>query len=663
MRSSAETSYLPAQMPPQRWSNWYLTALKSAVGLLLVLLIVLFWLLRQNEAEEQRSTLIADVLWLEQSISFHLEGNAEQLRQLATNLANEHDGRSVFELNGKYLLNNSPDIQQLIWVDAAQQVVASLPTQTLPRLGVDGLGNEVQARSIAMASKLGKTVYTEAYSAADVTQVEVYSPIFANGRYRGSLIGVYSLNTLLKTMVPWWFAEKYQVTIQDASGNTLASKSKISAAMTKISYSVPFDPPGFGLVFQVSAYRNSTNMAQTMIAALIILLAAAVLLSLLALRGHIRRRLAAEYALRSEHAFRNAMENSLTVGMRARNLEGRIIYANPAFCQMTGYSIEELMNARPPMPYWPTEEIDRAQAFHDHAIDWQMPREGVEFRFVRKDGTPFDALVYEAPLIDADGKHTGWMASIVDVTARKKVEDLWRSQQERLQFTSRLITMGELASSLAHELNQPLAAIANYNASCRNKLETGRFTVDDLKGIVAKLAVQVQRAGRIVGRVHDFVRKSEPKLAPCDLALIVDDSIGFIEATAKLARIRITHEFPEHCPPLMADRAMLEQVMLNLMRNGLEAMRNAPSERRRLHVALSEVEGQMLIRVIDFGEGIPPEVQSKLFTPFFTTKAEGMGMGLNICRSIVEFHQGRLWVEDNPEGGTIACVTLPIATP
>jgi two-component system sensor histidine kinase DctS len=113
----------------------------------------------------------------------------------------------------------------------------------------------------------------------------------------------------------------------------------------------------------------------------------------------------------------------------------------------------------------------------------------------------------------------------------------------------------------------------------------------------------------------------------------------------------------------MADQVMLEQVLLNLMRNALEAMNDQPSERRRLTIKLSQLENQMEIRVIDLGPGISTEVQEKLFTPFFSTKAEGMGMGLNICRSIIEFHQGRLWVENNPEGGTIFVITLPIGLP
>ena len=646
---------------PLKWSKWYLTALKLAVGLLLVLLIVLLWLLRQHEADEQRSTLIADVLWLEQSFDFRLESNADLIQQLALDLAQDQNPKSLFKIRGQHLLRTEPEIQQLIWIDESLEQIDLMPARKLPRLGHDGISSVAQKRSAEIAGKMGKPVYTEAYQTPDSFQFEVFFPIYENNQYRGSLIAVYSFNELLKQLVPWWFAEKYQVRILDANGSTLASKSKLSNAATTHSYTLPFDPPGYGTTLQILSYRGTRNLAQTLITILIVSLAAAVFWSLWIMRGHIERRLAAEQALRAEHAFRKAMEDSLTVGMRARDRDGRLTYANPAFCNMVGFSAEELMSAKPPMPYWAPEDQERAQTMHNAVIEGKAPSEGFELRFMRKNGTRFDALIYEAPLIDADGQHTGWMASVVDVTARKHIEEIARQQQEKLQLTSRLVTMGEMASTLAHELNQPLAAITSYTAGCLNKLNSGDFTLDELKTALGKLGIQAQRAGRIIRHVHDFVRKSEPKLALCDLAEIIDDSVGFIEPAAKLLNIRIVRKIPGRRPELMADRVMLEQVLLNLMRNGIESMSDASVEDRRLMIKLSQIDDQMQIEVIDRGCGIAPELKDKLFTPFFSTKPEGMGMGLNICRSIIEFHRGRLWVEDNPDGGTIFIIALPIS--
>ncbi|MDR2787384.1 MAG: PAS domain S-box protein [Candidatus Accumulibacter sp.] len=649
-----------------KWSNWYLIALKLAIGLLIALLIALFWLLRQDEVNEQRSTLIADVLWLEQSVSFHLEVGARDFQQLANDLSNEANPLPLFRLRSEYLLKSSPDILQIVWMDANGAVRERMPArEPPPPLGADGLNDLTYRHSIDVAHKLGKTLFTDAYFASGEARFEVYSPIFENNRFRGVLVGVYSFNALLKDLVPWWFAEKYRVRVLDSGGNTLASNSKISNAEMTIDYAIAFDPPGFGMVLKVDAYRGGGDLSRNLLAVMVIALAATVLSSLWVMRGHIQRRIAAEQARRSEHAFRKAMEDSLTIGMRARDLDGREIYVNPVFCQMVGFSESELLGAVPPMPYWAPEEIDRAMSINDSRIDGGSPPKEVEIRLMRKDGSRLDALIHEAPLIGADGRQAGWMASILDVTARNQAEELYRQQQEKLQTTSRLVTMGELASTLAHELNQPLAAIASYTAGCLNKLESGNFSVEELQTALTRLGVQAQRAGHIIRRVHDFVHKSEPKLAPCNLIEVIDDSIGLIDPAAKLAHVRITREIFADFPELMVDRIMIEQVLLNLMRNAIEAMSAPPvsPERQRLTVRLEQAGDQARISVIDWGPGIPPEIQDKLFTPFFSTKTDGMGMGLNICRSIIEFHRGRLWVEGNPEGGVILVISLPLIQP
>src|SRR5574343_1915703 len=187
----------------------------------------------------------------------------------------------------------------------------------------------------------------------------------------------------------------------------------------------------------------------------------------------------------------------------------------------------------PPMPYWVPEQIDETFAMHQAVLAGMAPPDGFEMTFQRKSGEHFHALVYEAKLIDGNGKHTGWMASVLDITERKRAEELARQQQEQLQFTSRLVTMGEMASTLAHELNQPLAAIASYNTGCLNMAEQPDCQVAELRPALEKIGVQAQRAGKIIRRVHDFVRKSEPKRAPCHLGEIIEDCLGFVEAEAR----------------------------------------------------------------------------------------------------------------------------------
>ncbi len=658
-----ETSLTHANEPrrsgPLKWSNSYLSLLRLAVGLLFILLISLLWLLHRQEIDEQRTTLIADVLWIEQSLRFHLDVNAEQLQQLAIDLPSARQMRDMFDVRAQHILKNNPEIMQLLWLDAHSRTLRGLPTQLPAHNEEESVDNRPQNRLLELA-RLGKPIYSDSYVLDGEARFEIYVPIFAGQRFQGALVAIYSLPNLLKQQVPWWFAEKYQVRIIDENGNTLASKSKVDAAPTSLNYSVPLDPPGYGELLQVTAYRGSGNLAQTLIATLILILAAAVFWSLWAVRGSIQRRLQAEQALRAEYAFRKSMEDSLMVGMRARDLHGRITYANPAFLKMVGYSAPELIGRDPPMPYWAPEEMERTLQLHKRVLQGDAPHHGFEIPLMHRSGKRFDALIYEAPLIDADGRQTGWMGSIIDVTERRRTEELARQQQEKLQITARLVTMGEMASTLAHELNQPLAAITSYNAGCLNKLDSGNFDIPVLKEALGKLAVQAQRAGHIIRRVHDFVRKSEPKLAACDLAEVIDNSIGFIEATAKRHRVRIVREIQGMRPQLLADQVMLEQVLLNLMRNGIEAMTDTPVAEKRLTITLAQRDNQMEIRVIDRGGGIAPEIADKLFTPLFSTKQDGMGMGLNICRSIVEFHHGRLGVESNPDRGTLFIISLPI---
>jgi len=330
---------------------------------------------------------------------------------------------------------------------------------------------------------------------------------------------------------------------------------------------------------------------------------------------------------------------------------------------MTGFSSEELVDRSPPMPYWVPEQLDETMALHQAVMAGDAPPDGFEITLQRKDGERFEALIYEAPLIDGSGRHTGWMASVLDVTERRRAQELARQQQEQLQFTSRLVTMGEMASTLAHELNQPLAAIASYNTGCLNLLAKDNPDTQDIRQALEKLGVQAQRAGRIIRRVHDFVRKSEPRRAPIELSEIIDDCIGFIEAEARKRHVTLESRVAA-LPPVLADRLMLEQVMLNLIRNAMDAMAGTPAAQRLLQVSATSGDNEVLVSIADNGCGIAPEVREKLFTAFFTTKPEGMGVGLSICRSIIEFHRGRLWVEENtlwPGGsGTIFKFTLPL---
>lgn len=255
------------------------------------------------------------------------------------------------------------------------------------------------------------------------------------------------------------------------------------------------------------------------------------------------------------------------------------------------------------------------------------------------------------------------MLVATDVTRRREAEEAQRNEGERLQQTSRLVTMGEMASSIAHELNQPLTAISNYcmglTARLRSQRAGGPLMSDDELGLMlGKVAAQADRAGKVIQRIRSFVRRREPERQRFLIGPIVAAAVELAEIDAKRHGVTIVVDLAPDLPTGEADPILIEQVLLNLIRNGLEAL--AGARRRRLQVTVIRRADSLEFSVADSGTGLSQAALEKLFQPFFTTKKEGMGMGLNICRSIIESHKGRLWVDTNTEAGCTFRFTLPL---
>ena len=249
-----------------------------------------------------------------------------------------------------------------------------------------------------------------------------------------------------------------------------------------------------------------------------------------------------------------------------------------------------------------------------------------------------------------------------DITERKQSEELARQQQERLQMTARLISVGELASTLAHELNQPLAAISNYTQGIIRRLRGGAWNLDEIVTALEKSGQQADRAGRIIQRARDLVRRREPSFGPCDLNAVVTRVVALIAPAAEQRGVEVRTELDARLPAARADEVMIEQVILNLATNAIEAMSGAgsPSPRLTLRSWLQAGDGAQ-ISLIDNGPGMDPAFVKAPFTPFFTTKPGGTGLGLNICRSIVEAHGGHLRFEPNAPTGCIFHFSVPLA--
>ena len=252
------------------------------------------------------------------------------------------------------------------------------------------------------------------------------------------------------------------------------------------------------------------------------------------------------------------------------------------------------------------------------------------------------------------------MIFVIDITEAKRAARDTRAQEENLARTGRLVTMGEMASTLAHELNQPLGAIASYAAGGLNLVDSGQAGSPLVRTAFENLGTQARRAGLIIRRIQDFVKKREPQLMPTDLAEVAADAVGLMAAEARGMRVRLALEPPtEALGPVLADRILIEQVMVNLIRNGMEAMATGPRHGDQLTLRLSPEPDGLRLDILDQGPGIPAELQDRLFDPFTSTKPQGMGMGLNICRSIAELLHGSLSHAPNPGGGTVFTLRLP----
>lgn len=616
---------------------------------------MLLWVSERTDSEERRATLISDVLWLEQNLRFHLIRNEDLLGRMASGQAAT---AKSFESYARTLFGFESGLRQLIWLDANGQVRQAHPSAMDPALSTEAMEGTPSMQSFRLASSLGKPVYSAPYPFfGNDWQFEVHVPVSREGKIVGVAVGIYRIRDLLSDSVPWWLAERYRISVIGESGKILGSRSKVESPVTEDGYQVAFDPPGWGLAIQAIPYHAPRPAASVFLSVALVVLAAVVLWSLWILRRHVLRRQVVEEELRREHAFRKAMEDSLDTGMRARNLDGEITYVNPAFCRMVGWSADELVGRRPPMPYWADDFLDETRLMHDRVLAGDGPSDGFELKFKRRSGEVIDVLIHETPLMDANGKHFGWMGSMVDITERKRAEETARQQQERLQATSRLVAVGEMASSIAHELNQPLAAISSYCTAATNLLRNGAENSDVVPAL-EKAVEQSRRAGQVIRRIYSLTRASDSRFEQVSLADSIDAALELLDGVLRQRGVRINFHPVKH-PSIDGDPILIEQILLNLLRNALDSMRTTPMDQRVIDIDLDAEDGYAALAIADHGCGIDPAVADKLFDPLFSTKPEGMGMGLAICRSVVENHRGRLSFASNPGGGTVFRLLLP----
>ena len=278
----------------------------------------------------------------------------------------------------------------------------------------------------------------------------------------------------------------------------------------------------------------------------------------------------------------------------------------------------------------------------------------------RKDGTTFPMHLTVGELRTGDRHHfTGF---IRDLTDQQLTEDRLKELQSEVTHMSRFTALGEMASTLAHEINQPLTAISNYLKGSRRLLERMEGeNVEMLRDAVSKAADQALRAGQIIRRLREFVARGESERRIESLPKLIEDASTLALVGAREHGILVTFRLDPAADLVLADRIQIQQVLVNLMRNAIEVMSEGGTVRRLDIATAAGPEDQVEVTVADTGAGLAPEVARQLFQPFVTTKRKGMGLGLSICRTIVEAHGGKIWVESPPEGGTIFHFTLRAA--
>jgi len=461
----------------------------------------------------------------------------------------------------------------------------------------------------------------------------------------GALVATFSLPAVLETTLVADPAREHELSFVEGDGARLARAGAARGAGIYRAERV-VDLPGAKLQIRADSRLGRPHLIPNLSVALVVGLSIALTALVVLLARDVRRRAAAEQRLAEALAFRKAMEDSLVTGLRARAMDGRINYVNPSFCRMVGFTADELRTAATP-PYWPPERAaDYAQRVQAGLVGAESLA-GRETVFMRKNGERFPVMIYEAPLVDSGGHQTGWMSAVVDLSEQRRIEELSRQQQDRLQATARLATVGEMASLMSHELNQPLAAITSYASGSINLLEGTPDATDRemLRQAIGRIAEQADRAGRTIKSVHDFVRRREHTREAIGAAALIDAVLPLVRLQARKSGARIEVQCTQPAPRVQVDRTMVEQVLLNLTRNGIQAMEGdaTPLAERVLRIQVSALDGDWVeFTVSDAGPGIAPDVAARLFTPFFTTRTEGMGLGLSLCRTVIEQHGGAL---------------------
>ncbi len=451
--------FAPWKQLNQRWLNWWrqqspnrqdrLALLGPLVAVLLFLAViaVAFAFLRFEEIGREQESVRRDVEYAQQRLRLRLIERQEQLLRLARNVADGEFGPKEFQQEAEQLIGQYPEISSLNWMDPNKRLRASVSTNGTPgnlqRWANDLMRSREADNAFGLARDLQQATYSnpitrQSNGQPTIPNLQLHAPLIVHGRFAGVILAEYSLDALMRFVVPVEVTSRHAVSLLDEKhtvlvGQTIQPRSRLSTPWSNETFEhmVPVSPIGDTLLLRAQAYRTSQGLVGRALFWLVAALSGLTVWMLIGTWRHTRRRLQTQRALVAETNFRRAMENSILTGMRALDMQGRITYVNAAFCQMTGWSETDLVGSTPPYPYWPESDRDMLMNVLNDEISGRTGPSGMQVRVKRKNGTLFDARMYVSPLIDATGVQTGWMTSMTDITEPNRIREQLSASYER----------------------------------------------------------------------------------------------------------------------------------------------------------------------------------------------------------------------------------------
>jgi C4-dicarboxylate-specific signal transduction histidine kinase len=654
-----------AARPSRDWfvQEWLL--LLFALGML-----VFIYFVARHEADLEKSEIIRDSALIEQSISRRLDADQAFFDRVALDMGDQKFSSEEFDrLAGKRAID-SGYITDVLRIKSNLSVTRHAPAlNSLEAVQRSRAPFNDQVRMSNFAEKTNRSTYSQPYrNGSGRYFIEYAAPVMDQARFDGTVNAIISFDDLLDKSAPDWALRKYRIVISDLDGTgmTNAELAQVEAGMHQ--HTVPMSLPWRNLQITLIGAKPSSLLSNLTLSSAVLALTGLMVWTLMSLRKQQRMRKSAEVdrdrvymqsisSLKETNDRFETVLDSLDVSVYVSDFKtNELLFCNAQLREtFPGTAVtQSAQSFEAGFVASPSQKYPHSMLLNDQGEPGDVFKDELEHRASQR-----FFLTRTRAVRWVDGR-IARLTTFGDVTDRVNADRIRQTQQDKLTRTSRLMTVGEIASTLAHEINQPLAAIANYVNGCIRRLRGNGNPDLTVIGAMEKADAQVARAGAIISRVREFVRTREPQRQALNINNLSIEVAKLFDSDDEARALRCTLKLAPDLPLVFADRIMIEQVMLNFLRNAREAMQHLPAEQRVAEIRTLRVDaGMAAVEVADLGTGIPPEVAGQLFSPFFSTKPEGMGMGLNICRSLIEYHEGRLTFEDNTPRGTIFRFTLP----